>query len=203
MDSSLTRRRFVAAASAGAVSAAVALPRSAAALTVDEARALVGRLVDEVNVVINSGKSESAMYKDFERIFARYADVRYIAQSALGPAGRSVGKAQMTAYVEAFKGYIARKYGRRFREFIGGRIEVRDARPLKSFFEVRSVAHLRGQTPFEVNWHVFDKSGKDLFFNIIIEGVNMLAAERTEIGAMLDRRRGDIAALTADLRRAG
>ena len=31
----------------------------------------------------------------------------------------------------------------------------------------------------------------------------MLAAERTEIGAMLDRRKGDIRALTADLQRAG
>ncbi|MDH5530104.1 MAG: ABC transporter substrate-binding protein, partial [Paracoccaceae bacterium] len=41
--------------------------------------------------------------------------------------------------------------------------------------------------------------GKDLFFNIIIEGVNMLAAERTEIGAMLDKRKGDISRLTADL----
>ncbi len=201
MDNNLTRRRFIATSSAGA--AAMVLPSAAAALTVGEARALIDRLVNEVNTVINSGKSESAMFKDFERIFARYADVRYIAQSALGPAGRSAARAEMNAYVKAFQTYIARKYGRRFREFIGGSIEVRDARPLKSFFEVRSVAHLRGQAPFQVDWHVFDKSGKDLFFNIIIEGVNMLAAERTEITAMLDRRRGDIRALASDLLRAG
>ena len=201
MDNNLTRRRFIATSSASA--AAMVLPGAAAALTVAEARALIDRLVNEVNTVINSGKSESAMFKDFERIFARYADVRYIAQSALGPAGRSAARAEMNAYVKAFQTYIARKYGRRFREFIGGSIEVRDARPLKSFFEVRSVAHLRGQAPFQVDWHVFDKSGKDLFFNIIIEGVNMLAAERTEITAMLDRRRGDIRALASDLLRAG
>ena len=79
----------------------------------------------------------------------------------------------------------------------------RRARPLKSFFEVVSVAHLKGQSPFEVRWHVFDKSGKDLFFNIIIEGVNMLAAERTEIGAMLDRSKGDIGRLTAALQKTG
>ncbi|MCE8470313.1 ABC transporter substrate-binding protein, partial [Rhodovulum sulfidophilum] len=50
---------------------------------------------------------------------------------------------------------------------------------------------------------VSDRSGKDKFFNIFIEGVNMLASERTEIGAMLDKRRGDIGALTRDLRSAG
>ncbi len=109
----------------------------------------------------------------------------------------------MAAYTTAFQGYIARKYGKRFREFIGGQIEVTDARPLKSFYEVVSTARLKGQSPFDVRWHVFDKSGKDLFFNIIIEGVNMLATERTEIGAMLDQAKGSIPALTAALRKAG
>ncbi|MEI2808353.1 phospholipid-binding protein MlaC [Albidovulum sp.] len=201
MDSRISRRALIAAVPAGA--ALALLPRGVLALDVGGARALIDKAIGDVNRVINSGKPESAMYKDFEQIFVRYADVRYIAQSALGPAGRGADKAVMNAYVKAFQGYISRKYGKRFREFIGGRIEVTDARPLKSFFEVISVAHLKGQSPFEVRWHVFDKSGKNQFFNIIIEGVNMLAAERTEIGAMLDRNRGDIAALTAVLQKTG
>ena len=164
---------------------------------------MVDKLVAAVNAVISSGQSEASMFKSFEAIFVRFADVRYIAQSSLGPAGRRATSAQMSAYVKAFQGYISRKYGRRFREFIGGRIEVTGARPLKSFYEVTSIAVLKGQSPFEVRWHVFDKSGKDLFFNIIIEGVNMLAAERTEIGAMLDQRRGDISRLTNDLKTMG
>lgn len=201
MPSDLTRRVFLSALPATV--ALAALPRGAVALTTSQAHALINTVVGEVNAVIASGKSEAAMFKEFERIFVRYADVRYIAQSALGPAGRTASPADLNAYIAAFQGYISRKYGRRFREFIGGQIEVQAARPLKSFFEVRSVAHLRGQAPFRVDWHVFDKSGRHLFFNIIIEGVNMLAAERTEIGAMLDRRSGDIGALAKDLRRAG
>jgi phospholipid transport system substrate-binding protein len=125
--------------------------------------------------------------------------VAIIARSALGVAARSASTAQMAAFTQAFQGYISRKYGRRFREFIGGSIEVVDAKPLKSYFEVISVAYLRGEAPFDLRFHVSDKSGRDLFFNIIIEGVNMLASERTEIGAMLDRRKGDIDALIKDL----
>jgi phospholipid transport system substrate-binding protein len=119
----------------------------------------------------------------------------------LGTAARSASAAPMQAYTRAFTGYISRKYGRRFREFIGGQIEVTGAQPLKSYFEVISVAKLRGKSPFDLRWHVSDKGGKPLFFNLIIEGVNMLAAERTEIGAMLDRRRGDINGLIEDLGR--
>jgi phospholipid transport system substrate-binding protein len=179
---------------------ALALPGAARALTVEQARTLIDDAIGAVNETINSGRSESAMFRDFERIFARYADVPTIARSALGPAARSASAGQMRAFTEAFQGYISRKYGRRFREFIGGRIEVTDARPIKSYFEVISVAYLQGESPFDLRWHVSDKSGQNLFFNIIIEGVNMLASERTEIGALLDSKRGDVDALTDALK---
>ncbi|WP_289080049.1 ABC transporter substrate-binding protein, partial [uncultured Sulfitobacter sp.] len=60
-------------------------------------------------------------------------------------------------------------------------------------------AYLRGEAPFEVKFLVSDRSGKDLFFDMVIEGISMRLSERTEIGAMLDQRRGDIDALIADL----
>ncbi|PTX45785.1 phospholipid transport system substrate-binding protein [Gemmobacter caeni] len=196
----LNRRAFAATALAGA--ALVTVPGAALALDLNSARALIDRAIADVNKVINSGKPEAAMFKDFEAIFARYADVNAIARSALGPAARSASPAQMKAFTRAYQGYIGRKYGRRFREFIGGTIEVVDAKPLKSYFEVISVARLRGEAPFDLRWHVSNKSGKDLFFNIIIEGVNMLASEREEIGAMLKRRKGDIDGLIGDLQAA-
>jgi phospholipid transport system substrate-binding protein len=197
-DLTLTRRSFGAVFAAGAVT--LAMPRAAQALTVEDARALVGRAIDTVNSIISSGKSESAMLRDFEKMFARFADVPVIARSALGVAAKSASKAQLSAFTKAFQGYISRKYGRRFREFIGGRIEVTDARPLKSYYEVISIAYLQGEAPFDLRWHVSDKSGKDLFFNIIIEGVNMLASERAEIGALLDKRKGNIDQLIVDLK---
>jgi phospholipid transport system substrate-binding protein len=58
---------------------------------------------------------------------------------------------------------------------------------------------LRGEAPFDVTFLISDRSGSDKFFNMFIEGVNMLLTERAEIGAMLDRRRGDIDALIAEL----
>ena len=139
------------------------------------------------------------MLREFEQLFAAYADVPTIARSALGPAARTASKAQLSAFTKAFRGYISRKYGRRFREFIGGRIEVNDAREVKSCGEVITTAYLQGESPFEVRFHVSDKGGKSLFFNIIIEGVNMLASERTELGALLDQRGGDLDRLIADL----
>lgn len=196
-----TRRRMLGLVGAGIVLPAMPLP--AFALTEANAKVLVDKLVADINAVISSGKSESAMFKDFERIFSRYADVPTIARYALGSDARSASAAQMRDFTAAFQRYISVKYGKRFREFIGGKIEVNEARAVKSFIEVRTTAILRGQSPFNVTFLVSDKAGSDRFFNMFIEGVNMLLTERTEIGAMLDRRKGNMDALIADLKTAG
>lgn len=195
-----TRRRFLTGASA-VIATLAASP--AFAITEARARQLIDTVVLEINQIIESGKSDAAILRDLEAAFARHADVEIMAQYALGADGRSASAAQKRAFNDAFKGYIARKYGKRFRDFIGGRIEVQSARAIKSGFEIKTLAYLRGQSPFDVTFNVSDKSGREQFFNVYIEGVNLLLTERTEIGAMLDRRQGNIDAVTQDLKSAG
>ncbi|MCL6282355.1 ABC transporter substrate-binding protein [Ruegeria sp. 2012CJ41-6] len=200
-SNTISRRSFVTTAMVG-LGAALA-PMPALALTEQSARALVDEVVANINQVIASGKSQNAMIKDFERIFVRYADVPIMARYALGPDARSASRSQMRSFTKAFQGYISRKYGRRFREFVGGRVEVKSTRKIKAGYEIRSTAYLQGQAPFEVTFLVSDKSGSEKFFNMFIEGVNLLLTERTEIGAMLDQRKGNLNQLIKDLPNAG
>lgn len=204
MANDFTRRRFLSnVLGTGAVASASLIAAPALALTEATARQLVDRLVADINRVIASGKSANAMYADFERIFAKYADVPTIANYTLGADGRRATAAQKRAFADAFRGYIARKYGKRFREFIGGRIEVQGVKSEKSYFVVRTTAFLQGSSPFALDFQVSDRSGRDLFFNMKFEGVNLLLTERTEIGSMLDRRGGNLDQLIADIKRAG
>ena len=199
MQSNLTRRAMLALTSSAL--AATALP--AAALTDASAQKLVNAVVGDINRIINSGRSQNAMFTDFEKLFRRYGDVPIISRSALGADARRASSAQLSAFADAFAGFLARKYGRRFREFIGGQIEVQGARKVRDYWEVISQTQLQGQAPFQVVFRVSDKSGSEKFFDIVIEGISLLKTERTEIGAMLDERRGDIDALIQDLRSAG
>lgn len=184
----------------GAVFALPALP--AFAITEAGAKTLVDSLVNDINKVIAAGKSESAMFRDFERIFKRYSDTSYIAAYAMGVDGRRATASQKRAFSSAFQSYIGRKYGSRFREFIGGRLEVRSVKPVKNWYEVSTTAYLRNEAPFDVTFQVSDRAGKDLFFNMYIEGVNMLLTERNEIGALIDRNGGSIDGMIADLKKA-
>ena len=200
LRNSLTRRQF---GQGGMALGATFAASPAFALTEERARRLVEAVVADIFRVINSGRAEASMLREFERIFTRYADVDLIARRTLGPDGRSASNSQISAYVSAFRGYISRKYGRRFREFIGGSVEVTDAYAEKSYFVVRTRTQLQGQAPFEVRFLVLTRNGQDKFFNLLIEGVNLMLAERTEIGAMLDKRRGNLDQLIADLRTFG
>ena len=187
------RRGFL----AGMLTTAVVGP--AYALDNATATKLVDEVVLEINQAINSGASEAKLIKAFEGIFAKYADVNIISRSTLGPRARTASALELNEFSVAFRSYIARKYGRRFKEFVGSAIIVKNTTNLGKFFEVNALAKMQGYAPFEVAFRVSDRSGKQLFFDIIIEGISLLSSERVEIGALLDALNGDIGRLTQDL----
>ncbi len=176
------------------------MPGQAIALTTAEASALVNRVVNDINSSIGSGRTGNALYRDFENIFARYADTAVIARSVLGADWRSINDAQRRNFTGVFQSYMARKYGRRFREFQGGRIEVTRAAPVNRYVEVNARALLPGRSPIAMTFLISDRGGRDRFFDIRIEGISLARTERDEIGAMLDQRRGDIDQVIAHLR---
>lgn len=193
---SFSRRNVLA---IGGASLLTAAPLPGFALTGSEAERLVNSAVADINRVISSGASVNSMVNSFKGIFDRYADTSYLAAYALGNDGRSASNSQKSAFADAFGIYLANKYGRRFNEFAGGQIQVQGAQPVNNYMEVRTLAVLPGQSPFRVDFHVSDRPGRPVFFNLIIEGINMLLSERAEIGAMLDARGGNIDALIRDL----
>lgn len=195
-------RRFVLTA-VSALYLAPVLPRPAAALSPSVATGLVEQVATEITRIINSGQSEPSMISDFERMMGRYGDMPTIAQSVLGPAARSASAGQLSAFAEAFQFYMARKYGRRFREFIGGTVTVAGAQDTGRYVEVISTVNLRGEAPFEVRFRVWDRSGRPLFIDMLIEGVSLVISERSEIGALLDRNGGSIEATIQTLRGMG
>ena len=179
------------------------LPSRVIALSENHAKRLIENVASDINTIINSGKSGAALTGDVEKLFKRYADLDIIAKTTLGRDSRRASSAQLRAFSRAFSGYMARKYSKVFREFEGGRIEIEGIRRVKSWHEVKTGVYLRGRSKIQVLFLVSDKSGKDLFFDMIIEGISLRLTERTEITAMLERRKGDINALTEDLKKAG
>jgi phospholipid transport system substrate-binding protein len=192
----INSRRFFLAASI----CAVLRPEVAVSSQQDAAVKVVDKAVSDINQIINSGDTERKMLRSFEQVFNTYADVPTIAKYALGRDVRIASALQINDYTKAFSTYFATKYGKRFREFIGGTIEIVSVEKVKKYYLVNTIAHMPAYEPFDVYFLVSDQKGRPLIFNLIIEGVNMLLAERQEIGALLDRNSGKIDALIGDLK---
>jgi len=195
----IARRTFLNGLAAAAVLAL--LPWPAEAASVSQAQTLVNTISGELTGLVNSGGSEAQIYRGFESILARYADMPAVAAATLGPAWRGASNAQKQAYVAAFQSYLARKYGRQFREYRNASINVTGARDAgKAGVLVQTTVVRPGQANIAVDWQISDRSGSPRAVNLIIEGVSMLANERAEIGAMLDAQGGSIDRLTAELK---
>ena len=169
------------------------------ALNTGQAGKLISSLVKDINTIINSQKPPTFMYLDFKSVLTKYADTKIMSQKVLGIDWRRATIRQRQDFQKAFEHYLSRKYGKRFREFLGGEIIVTKSRKVNSVFEVVSIVQLDGQAPFEVRWLVANKDGTPKMFNLFIEGINVSSSEKTEIGAMLDKRRGNIDELITHL----
>ena len=157
-----------------------------------DAEKLIKNLTNDVLGAVNEQKSEDIMFSKFEEIFSKYADVPLIARKALGPTWRGASKAQRSAYVSAFRGYMARYYGKRFEEFLGSEIIVSNSRKTSGGFLVGSNIILKDGSSYQAQWHVIDARGKYLMYNLFLEGVSVLSDVRVQIGSMLDKRAGSI-----------
>ena len=157
-----------------------------------DAEKLIENLTNDVLGAVNEQKSEDIMFSRFEEIFSKYADVPLIARKALGPTWCGASKAQRSAYVSAFRGYMARYYGKRFEEFLGSEIIVSNSRKTSGGFLVSSNIILKDGSSYQAQWHVIDARGKYLMYNLFLEGVSVLSDVRVQIGSMLDKRAGSI-----------
>jgi len=178
----------------GSVSNSYSLERLAA-------ERLIKNISEKVNGVISSSSSQEEVITELEEIFKKYADTDIMSLTSLGPARRRASEVQLDNFKSAFQRYFLNKYARRFRELQDGEISILSSRSVRSIVEVKTRIRLIDWAPFEVVWLVSDRSGEIKIFNIIIDGINLLSSERTEIGVMLENRNGDIDLLSRDLRK--
>jgi phospholipid transport system substrate-binding protein len=198
MDNQPIRRRAALGLLAGAAALAAAGP--AAALSIDAARDFVSETVDELFAIARAGGAVPDQRRAFRALLERRMAVDAVARTCLGVAWRSASPAQQTAYLDAFKHYVSIKYGSRFDEFGSARLEIVQAR---DFGDRGVVVESRGTLPngesAVVEWGVSDRSGRVLISNIVVEGVSLVTSEREQIGAMLEKNRGNVDGLIADL----
>lgn len=177
-----SRRAFMA---LGAAAAAAAAASPAFAGTAEAER----RLQSLFNAMTEAVKlPPAARTARFEKILTDYGDMRSIAHNALGRERRSLSAAQITEFTGVFKTYMAKKYGRLLaKQRISGLTiegaELKHDRRGTAYYELDAQVQRSGKAAVRAE---FKLNGNYRFFNMAIEGVNMLLSERREVGNIFD-----------------
>ena len=192
------RRTVLGAAMAVAMSLSAPV---AMALSEDEARAHVGTTIDELQALLETAGTSASRAPELRRIMETRANMPLIAKFASGRAWREMNDQQQSRYTDAFARFISNTYARRFDEFSGSpKIDIgKTIDAGRKGILVETLLSQSGGQPIAVEWLVSDRGGRVEIIEMVVEGISMATTQREEIGAMLDKRGGDVEALIKDL----
>ena len=182
-----------------AVAVTASLAAAPARASDDPAAALVGEVFSKIEAVAAANMSDAEIASAIDRLFRQHADVVILARSSLGPDSRRATPEQLQTFTDAFVRYISRKYAGSFSSFTGGSVEVKNVTEVRSWKEVQSVVHLDGTEPIEVIFLVSDRTGENLFFDMIVEGISLRRTLQVEIVGILEAHNGDIDKVIAEI----
>ena len=177
----------------------------AQALTEDQARAHVTSTIEQLTTLLKTAGTSASRAPELRRIMEESANMPLIAKFSAGRGWREMNEAQQGRFVEAFAKFVSETYSRRFDEFSGDP-EINIGRTIDAGRKGILVETLMSQSngrPIAVEWLVSDRGGRVEIVDMVVEGISMAATQREEIGAMLDKRNGDVEALISDLAAGG
>jgi phospholipid transport system substrate-binding protein len=172
----------------------------AEALSGEEAKRHVRSAVDAVMEIVQSEGGTADKAARLREVLQDHAAMPQIARFAAGITWREMSESQQERFTDAFLTYVSVVYARRFQDYSGETVTVNGVTDAgrRGLLVESTVSQPEGQ-PVKVDWLVSDRPGRTVIADIVIEGVSMLVSQREEIGAMLEKRGGDVDKLISDL----
>lgn len=161
------------------------------ALTADDASKYVQSLADQALVTISDKTLTKEKKQDkLNKIFADNIDFNWVGRFVMGRYWRQATDDQKTRYLKEYQNFIILHYTSRFVEYTGGKFKITSTRDdgdgeFTVSMQMQS-ENDKGAEPVLVDYRV-RKADKGAFkiFDVIVEGVSMLATQRSEFGSVI------------------
>lgn len=170
------------------------LPAMAATVTVDDAKAYAHSVGDKVIAVLDDKSlSDDQKIQNLESLFIDVVDVKWVGRFVLGTSWRSATPEQQQAYLDAYGAFLVKNYTSNFAEYGGETFVVTTARAEEragEFFVRTEIERKGGQPNVIVDYRLRAEDGKKVdfkVFDIIVEGVSLIATQRSEFASVVNR----------------
>lgn len=154
-----------------------------------------------IEQIINADVSQQEKDKRFYDLLNGALDMDFIGQFVLGRNWRTANAQQRKDFINAYRDLNIATWSKRFNEFKGKNFVFKGTTPSNSKGQVfvnTEVPMDQGE-PAKVLWRVREKNGNYKIVDIIIEGVSLAQASRSEYTSFIKNNPGGIDALIKDL----
>jgi phospholipid transport system substrate-binding protein len=174
-------------------------PRPAAA---DEAPvAFIRALGDQAVSMLRSDMPLPNKAYYFDQMVRQDFDMAGISRFVLGPYWRAASPAERRQFRDGFADRLVRIYGRQLTQSGGGDFVVTGSRAGPDEVVVTSRIIRPQGVPIAVDWRLGIRDGVYKIEDVAIDGVSMALAQRSEIGALIERGGGQVGMLLAAMRK--
>jgi len=167
----------------------------------EAARSMIQSVGDEVLDVLRDGSlGNDAKFDRLVGLLSGPIDLDLVARLILGRHWRTASEAQRAEYLELFRAFALHTLASRLDVYGGQEFEVTGAKVVGRNDALVSTQILSEGPPLEVDWRVRELDDNSLVaIDVIVAGVSLIVTQRSEFGAVIERRGMD--GLLAELRR--
>lgn len=209
MSGSLEHNRILRLVAAPLVAVFVAwqAPQALADSQGEEAESFIHELgVNAVEMLADAKRSDSERELEFRRLVRSGFALKLIGRFVVGRHWRGMNKHQKAEYQELFAEWLIKSYANRLGGFKGQKLEILKSMEAgkRDVFVRTSVVRSSGQA-IAADWRVRKFKGGYKIIDIVVEGVSMAAAQKSEFASvigkvgvegLIDNLRSRLAALT-------
>ncbi len=175
--------RKVTLATVAALWALLAVPAQAG--SVDGAKAFVRGVASDVLDIVKGGGSTDAQQEALLGVVNRSVDIDFVAKFVLGRHWRSATDDQRQRYLVAYRPFLKKNYVSRLTRYSGQKFKVNGARQDSDGSYVVTMDII---DPNAANvamlYRVVEQGGDYLISDIVVEGVSLLATQRSEFNSI-------------------
>ncbi len=142
-----------------------------------------------IRVLGNQSTSLEQREEQVRQLLSRNFALEKIGRFVLGNSWKKASQDQQSEYLQLFSEYVLNTYSRRLGGYTGEKFEVVKAQPIgKRDAVVVSKIHRPGAAPLDCGWRVRLEENRFQIMDIIVGGISMISAQRSEFAAVIKSR---------------
>ncbi len=151
-------------------------------------------LADDTLSIIKSVPDKKEKQVKLEALFSQHVDIPWIGRFVLGRFWKQASPAQQADYLNKYQGFIISHYTSHLTDYSDGAYRVINIRQdAADEFTVSMQIQPPNRDPIQVDYRVRGSGGGVMkIFDIVIEGVSLIATQRSEFSSVVQNKSLDV-----------